>query len=242
MSNTKFWFQKGIVLASTMMVGGVLVASAGIIEANADTIPNTTSTSNGNTTIMSDASTTAETSQSIATPEQLETLDPYVSVENNQYVLQKSAQKVTSPQIFQAAQTQIQTTNRYISTNGLTINPDNLTINPDTMASVLRASRSRPSHETRSYWWGERHIFRSHAAIENFAYNLDKASKSAGLGVIFGGATANIPFTVVSGLTAAYFGNMASDLRHMESLHRHSKIYMDVNYSLIYKIKVWNGH
>ncbi|WP_055679969.1 hypothetical protein [Secundilactobacillus kimchicus] len=93
MSNTKFWFQKGIVLASTMMVGGVLVASAGIIEANADTIPNTTSTSNGNTTIMSDASTTAETSQSIATPEQLETLDPYVSVENNQYVLQKKVRK-----------------------------------------------------------------------------------------------------------------------------------------------------
>lgn len=178
---------------------------------------------------------TIETSQSVVTPEQLETLDPYVSVENNQYILQPAAQKATSPEILQAAQTQMQATNQYIAANGLTINPDNMMIK-------RRVPRSRPSHETRSYWWGERHIFRSHAAIENFAYNLDKASKSAGLGVIFGGAAGNIPFTVVSGLTAAYFGNMASDLRHMESLHRHSKIYMDVNYSLIYKIKVWNGH
>lgn len=79
----------------------------------------------------------------------LDLLDPFVKVENNQYILKLSDNVKFSEQLISEAKKQIEVTNTTIKEKGLTINPETKTAY---MGSLLRAAGKNSVTVHWNYW------------------------------------------------------------------------------------------
>lgn len=112
-------------------------------------------------------------------------------------------------------------------------------INTSTKETTYKGDLTRrAAHETRHYWWGARHIFRSNKAVNSYAHKLSDQSMKFSYATVLG--VVNAPTGAFAGLGAAYFAKISSDLTYFNSTHSKSKIYMDVNRALVYSIAVWH--
>jgi hypothetical protein len=165
----------------------------------------------------------------------LQSLNQYVTVENNRYVLSIPDNVKINPDLKKAAQYSINAANLQVISNNLVINPATEQFDSnDTSGKYLMLAKSLPAHEVRHYWWGTRNIFRTSTAIENFSYQLNRASITTGVILLFG-----VPGAILGTFSIMYMQLIALDLNHMHAIHPRSKLALDSNYDLAYKVFVW---
>ena len=150
--------------------------------------------------------------------------DSYVSVKNNQYVLNLPENVQVNQNEFEQVVEQINAVNQQVETNKLIINPVNKEI-------VSRASASKSSGYTSGYfWWGVCYYFRSNAAVYEMDHELDNFTLYSGLSGIFGGP--------IAALGAAYYHKVKSDQDYMNNIHPNDYLNMEVNWAGVYFIYV----
>jgi hypothetical protein len=172
----------------------------------------------------------------------LQSLDQYVKVINNKYVLSIPSGATINSDVINAAQAAINGANLNVVSNDSIINPVtkeyNTNTNGDTKIAnsltMTALAKSLPAHETRDYWWGTRHIFRTQGAVDDFIYRLSLGGVATGLIALIPGGVA------ISGLTVAKITVVGLDLSHYKSKHKSSKIYMDINLTFHTSFGVWH--
>lgn len=201
----------------SLMTSAILLSAVTPIIVNADVI-----SSNGTTEQVSNrqASNTDVQGQ----------FEPYVSVEDNQYVLNIPENIQVSQTEFEQVVEQINAVNQQVETN-------KLIINPATKEIVSRASTLKSSAYTfDTFWWGARYYFRSNAAVYQMDHDLDNYTLGfGGVGVlttIFSGGIA----AAVAGAAGLYFQKMKSDLDYYNNTHLNNYINMDVDRTGYYSI------
>ncbi|MFX3618167.1 MAG: hypothetical protein ACE3JK_11630 [Sporolactobacillus sp.] len=171
----------------------------------------------------------------------LQSLDQYVKVVNNKYVLSIPNDVSIRPDAIKIAQDAINKANLNVISNESVINPitkeyniisaNNKNVNS---LAVTVLAKSRPAHEVRNYWWGARHIFRTQGAVDDYVYQLNEGTVVAGLIALVPGGG------VIGVLTGAKLQVVSLDLQQYKSKHKKNKIYMDVNLTLHTSFGVWN--
>ncbi|WP_125581227.1 hypothetical protein [Levilactobacillus cerevisiae] len=168
----------------------------------------------------------------------VESLDQFVSVKDNQFTLSVPNSYNVSTTELEEAQNDIVTANANIKSDNGIINVNTGEVIYVTRLQLFSASKRRASYEVRHYWWGTRHIYRSNSAVENYCHKLEgRAGTLQGLSLL---GIASPGAGVLASATAWYFNNVTNNLRHMNAIHSKDKLVMDVNFSLKYTIKVWH--
>lgn len=135
----------------------------------------------------------------------------YISVKDNQYILDPSIKNVLSPQQYQALQNKVKESNSNVKLSNAVIEKDlSYTSNSN---SLLR--RSRRHYTWKSFAWGTRYYFRSNAAVYEMDHDLETWQ-------VVGGALS-------LGVFSAYYAKIESDLNYMNNTHPHNYLYMDIN-------------
>lgn len=173
----------------------------------------------------------------------IQKVDRFIQVYNNEFVLKKSINSNISYDVYTLVERILNQTNEYVKEHGLIINSATKTIEPDnTFRSKLmfnyvdRSASSKNSKYTyKQFWWGTRYYFRSNNAVYQMEHELDTSSLLVGTlaNLLTSGFGAAVGF-----IGAAYFQKIKSDLYYMNNTHPHDYLYMDVNLTGIYKIEV----
>lgn len=101
-------------------------------------------------------------------------------------------------------------------------------------ARVRGAARLRSGCYVRAFWWGVRVYFTSNAAVNWFRGKLDTASGIATISGAIATVTGQEIGATVSEAIGLYADSMNNRLYNYNRAHRHSKIYIDINYASIY--------
>ncbi|MCR1946124.1 hypothetical protein [Enterococcus gallinarum] len=163
----------------------------------------------------------------------LQEIDKYVEVENNQLVLNVPETVNIDQAVLSSVTSRLKDVNADVLNNNGHINTTTKEINYANNIS----SRALASHQKNTFWWGVRHIFRTNAAAKNFTYQLrNLAYANTGLTILgtvlgmgIGGA--------VPGGVALYANKMANDVDYVKTLY--PKIELNVTYALVYRVIEW---
>ena len=151
----------------SLMASAILISVASPLMANADVV-------SSNVTTEQISSNQASNFTDIK-----DHFDSYVSVKNNQYVLNLPENVQVNQNEFEQVVEQINAVNQQVETNKLVINPVNKEI-------VSRASTFKSSAYTYgNFWWGTCYYFRSKAAVYQMDHDLDNWAIGSGLVGIF---------------------------------------------------------
>lgn len=171
----------------------------------------------------------AGTAQSVATVQSLKAstttdtyklFDAYVSVKDNQFML-------NIPQGIQLNQNEVEQVKQQISDVNSKIKANKLTINQTTKEISSQSPTLRSSGYTYgNFWWGTRYYFRSNAAVYAMDHDLDNWSIMSGVTALWAPA--------VAVLGAAHFQKVKSDLDYYNNTHSKNYIDMDVNWAGVY--------
>lgn len=143
------------------------------------------------------------------TPETAAIANKYISVKDNQYVLDPSIKNVLSPQQYQALQNKVKESNSNVKLS-------NAVIGKDLSYTSTPLLRSSNRHYTwKSFAWGTRYYFRSNAAVYEMDHDLETAQVVGGV--------------LSLGVLSAYYAKIESDLNYMNNTHPHNYLYMDIN-------------
>ncbi len=196
----------------SLMTSAILLSAVTPIIVNADVI-----SSNGTTEQVS-------SNQASSFTDIKDHFDSYVSVKNNQYVLNLPENVQVNQNEFEQVVEQINAVNQQVETNKLIINPVNKEI-------VSRASTMKSSGYTYgNFWWGTCYYFRSNAAVYQMDHDLDNWAIGSGLVGIFA--------PPIAALGGAYYLKVKSDLDYMNSIHQKDYLNMEVNWVGVYSIYV----
>lgn len=150
--------------------------------------------------------------------------DPYISVENNQFVLQVPESIKVNINNQNKVQEQLTTLNQYISAH-------NAIIDPNTKEIIYKTVSLRASGYTQAnFWWGTRYYFRSNAAVYKMDHDLDNYTIMTGLTGLWAAP--------IAALGAAYYQKVKSDLDYFNNTHLKNYINMDVEWTGVYRIYV----
>lgn len=164
--------------------------------------------------------------------QQIQSIDKFVSVENNQYVLSIPANSGLTEQQITEAQKEIATTNQ-------AINKDNYSINPTTKIGESRITTRSYAHEIDYLWYGTRHIFRTNAAVSSWTSTLNQlAAANAGAAVIAGAVFGGVG-AVPNGLTSAWTWAVAAYTDGFNASHKNSHIAIYTTYAVAYWGTTW---
>lgn len=111
----------------------------------------------------------------------IQKVDRFIQVYNNEFVLKKSINSNISYDVYTLVERILNQTNEYVKEHGLIINSATKTIEPDnTFRSKLmfnyvdRSASSKNSKYTyKQFWWGTRYYFRSNKAVYQMEHELD---------------------------------------------------------------------
>lgn len=157
------------------------------------------------------------------TQELISKLDPYIFVQNNQFVLKLPENfAINSTQLAQIKQ-QIQTINQQVQKDNGKINVANKEITYPSSSKYANGG-----YTYNNFWWGTRYYFRSNAAVYKMDHDLDNYTIMSGLTALFA--------PPVAVLGAAYFQKVKSDLDYYNNTHLKDYINMDVTWAGIYSI------
>ena len=168
------------------------------------------------------------------TESQINKIDPYVSVVNNQYQLSQNATSALSHNELQEAERSIETANT-------TVNQQHLTIDKRTKAAHTMLSTKAAWHSYytfANFWWGTRYYFTSNEAVAQMQNELGNDAIAIGIAGAIGGALTGGGAAVVAAGAGAYLQKMSNDLGYYNSTHLHNQIYMDVNLAGFYSMHV----
>lgn len=219
----------GLVLLASAILTATYIPTS---RASADT------TQLKQTNVIQDAGQTTETAKlsdsenNQLTENQINQLDPYVKVVNNQYVLQLPENNNVSQSMVTEIEDELSQVNADIKSNGYTIKTNDKTYGASTSAAfgvVLAKSSSNPT--IKRFWWGIRVYMRNKTAV-----NKEIAEFKNGQAIAEFGSLVSPPVGVT---LSVYFSNIADHLTNMRDAHPHSKLYMDIDRFGVYKIKTY---
>lgn len=165
---------------------------------------------------------TVESSKASTTTDNHKFFDAYVSVKDNQFIL-------NIPQDIQLNQKEVEQVEQQISDVNSKIKANKLTINQTTKEISSQSPTLKSSGYTYgNFWWGTRYYFRSNAAVYAMDHDLDNWSIMSGVTALWAPA--------VAVLGAAYFQKVKSDLDYYNNTHSKNYIDMDVNWAGVYSI------
>lgn len=197
-------------ISALSMASLVLIPTASYllsIPANADTVQSVV---------------TSQSSKINTTTDNHKLFDAYVSVKDNQFVL-------NIPQDIQLNQNEVEQVKQQISDVNSKIRTNKLIINQTTKEISSQNPTLRSSGYTYgNFWWGTRYYFRSNAAVYAMDHDLDNWSIMTGVTALWAPA--------VAVLGAAYFQKVKSDLDYYNNTHSKNYIDMDVNWAGVYSI------
>ncbi len=165
--------------------------------------------------------------------------DKYVKVENNKFVLSNEGKNVLPSIMNKQIETRLSKVNQAVKDDNLVIDPDTKEIvkySPYTMfaAGVKGAARLRSGCYVRAFWWGVRIYFTSNAAVSWFRGKLSAGSTIADISAMIAHATGHeIAGTLVDAFSLAAT-SMSNRLYNYNKAHKHSKVYIDLNYTSTY--------
>ncbi|CCK86169.1 Putative uncharacterized protein yrbG [Lactobacillus equicursoris DSM 19284 = JCM 14600 = CIP 110162] len=200
-----------------------------------------------NTTVSSIESN--NTSKNTLTDSEIDDLDDYVEVKNNQYVLNVPSSSNLSEQEIKVAKAVIEESNRNIQKNNLSIDPVTKEASETSSQNVVfntkfrvlaraKAKKKAKSYTFKNFWWGSRYYFRSNKAIDQMEHELESKAMSVELIGALASIVSSGYASAIGTVGSVYFSKIRSDLDGMHKKHPHSSLYMDINYSGVYKIKV----
>lgn len=148
-------------------------------------------------------------------------------------------QNQLSTSVVNQVKNQLNTVNNNIKENGLIIDPDTKEIvkySPYIMfaAGVRGANRLSSGCYVYVFWWGARFYFTSNAAVSWFRGKLSTGSSIASLASAVSLATGHGITSTLTKTLGMYADSMSNRLNNYNKAHKHSKIYMDVNFGSIY--------
>lgn len=159
-------------------------------------------------------------------------MDQMVDVANNQFILNINKTKNIDPVLISALTEQLNSVNTEIrNKNGL------IGSNKQVYYPTVGFRGGTWAHQIDSFWWGHRDIFRTDAAVNDFAHDLDTF---AVYGLLVGAASSFLTFgtgVVGATITSAYCTKLASDLRYQKS--KYAKIELDTTFAMIYRVIEW---
>ncbi|EMF0060692.1 hypothetical protein PFZ79_002533 [Enterococcus hirae] len=136
------------------------------------------------------------------TQELISKIDPYIFIQNNQFVLKL-------PDNFAINSTQLIQINQQIQKDNGKINVANKETTYPSLSQYVNEG-----YTSNDFWWGTRYYFRSNTAVYQMEHELDNYSIVSGIvGAIGGLASAGIG-SAVGAIGAAYFQKMRSDLEN----------------------------
>ncbi|QBX95158.1 hypothetical protein [Lactiplantibacillus plantarum] len=165
---------------------------------------------------------------------QINKVDSYILVVNNQYQLNKRATTILSNTELQAVENSISIANTTVKQQHLTIDQKTKTSQP--MSNTKAAWHSY--YTSANFWWGTRYYFTSNAAVAQMQNELANYSIALGITGALGGALSVGGAAIVSAGADAYLTKMSSDLGYYNATHLHNQIYMDVNFAGFYSMHV----
>lgn len=214
----KIYKLSAIVLVSLM---GVEVVSVQV--ANATTVSNVRDEQVGRSEVIDNGPS--------LNSQQIDDLDKYVEVKNNQFVLSLDAATKFSNEEIQEAQVRLDSTNKMINEKHMLIDPETKTA--EQISPFISFAKYNKHYTYATKWFGGRYYFTSNAAVEELAYKFrNHSSVLQVLGVIPGLAGA------IGNLGSAYFNKIANDLENYNNKHKHNQIYMDLNWNGTYSFHI----
>ena len=164
----------------------------------------------------------------------IQVLDKYVSVINNQFVLSIPRSANVSSDLVVKAQEIVNKSNQSITKNHSIVNVNTKIIMPNPIFSSKAAWHSYYTYT--NFWWGTRYYFTSNAAVNQLVHEFNNYAAALAVGGYFTVGTA----ALLGGLGAAYFTKVANDLTYYNSNHSQNQIYMDMNAAGAYDMHVLN--
>lgn len=210
---------------TTVVLTSVTLSSAFLPLANIS--------ANTNTEVVKPANQQLQTSD-----DDIQSLDKYVTVVNNQFVLSVPNNANVSNELIVKAQEAINQSNQSITKNRSIINVNTKTVTPNPIFSSKAAWHSYYTYA--NLWWGTRYYFTSNAAVEMLAHDFDTKAAMITAGGIAATAVSAGSAVVLAGAGALYYSTMAANLRYYNSTHMQNQIYMDLNYAGVYDFHVLN--
>lgn len=186
-----------------------------------------------------------ERSENKLTDTEINAVDKYIEVKNNQYVLNDLSNSALTEEEISIAKKVIEESNKDIKNTHEVINPTtktvdekNNSININSRFTILARSSKNSRYTWKKFWWGTRYYFRSNFAVYQMDHELDDYSLACGVAGTIGALASAGTAAAVGTISAAYFQKIKSDLDYMNNTHPHNYLYMDVNHTGIYSIKV----
>lgn len=166
-------------------------------------------------------------------------IDQYVIVQNNSYVLTVPEETAIDSGVLHTAYSMLERANHFVSINSFTIDEVSKKIVSSSNPVIMRAYAA---HQIDQFWWGVRHIFRTNAAAEAFASDLETCSTamgsvSAAYGLLFA-AGAGLAVSLGASAVSAYCGMIASSVRSKKL--QYPKIELDISWAFVYRGIEWN--
>ncbi len=189
------------------------------------------------------AANTSTQSASITEPSlsisEISEVDQYVIVQNNRYVLSVPEETTMDSRVLHTASSMLERANNYVYVNNLTIDDDSKKISSGSSTEIMRAYAA---HQTDQFWWGVRHIFRTNAAAEAFASDLETCSTamgsvSAAYGLLFA-TGAGLAVSLGASAVSAYCGMIANSVRSKKL--QFAKIELDISWAFVYRVIEWH--
>lgn len=231
----KIFNKKNLLLSSAIVAGMLFTVGTKTVQAD------TTNSSEGRKPSV----VVTRSSKKELTDSEIRMLDKFVQVRNNQYVLNTPANFKISDQMKKVVEDVIAKSNQDVRESDSVINPSTKTIdeqtvptNADSIYTVLARSSKNKNYTWKKFGWGTRYYFRSNAAVYQMDHELDSYSLACGVAGTIGALASAGWAEAVGGLSAAYFQKIKSDLDYMNNTHPHNYLYMDVNHTGLYTIKV----
>lgn len=210
---------------TTVVLASVTLSTAAVplinISANADTV-----------------TVEPKTNTDKSSNDDIQVLDKYVSVVNNQFVLSIPISANVSNDLVAKAQEVVDKSNQSITKNHSVVNANTKTIMPNPIFASKAAWHSYYTYT--NFWWGTRYYFTSNAAVNQLVNEFNNYAAALTVGAAVGGYFTVGTAALLGGLGAAYFTKVANDLNYYNSTHSQNQIYMDMNGAGAYDMHVLN--
>lgn len=168
------------------------------------------------------------------TENQIQKIDPYVTVSNNQYQLNNQASSELNKRELQQATYSINQANKNVTQLHLTIDSATKRAMPS-----LESSAAWDSHYTTgNFWWGTRYYFTSNAAVAQMTSELQAYTELADIAGVIGKLFLSPAPQMVAMGAGIYFTSMSAYLNNYNNSHQNNQIYMDVNWVADYSCHI----
>lgn len=183
--------------------------------------------------------------------ETIDKFDQYVTVTDNQYVLNSDVSNKFSKSDILTVKNMLISTNTEIRKSNEIIDPETKEIFATTGSPFLVMAAYNKNYTTKGFWWGKRYYFTSNSAVNKGAkyfrhvsslrYNdslfLSALADSIAYASPYATLAGNVASMGVSYVSSQYNG-AASALISYNNKHKHNQIYLDMNKTFQYSLHI----